>query len=112
MLNTDDTLEYLLRFSVFAARRHDTRAVDEVDSLHEGNVLPDFGLPRDRSDLADFLALYCVDDTALANIRIADKTDTDLLLLGHEIGELAEELNEGTFTEGVVDRGMEGDCGV
>lgn len=112
MLNSNDTLEYLLRFSVFATGWDDTRAINEVDTLHESNVLPNFGLSRDRSDFADLLRLDSIDDTALADIGITDEADTNLLLFGHEIGELAEELNEGTFTEGVVYGSVESDGGV
>ena len=112
MLDSNDTLEYLLRFSVFATGWDDTRAINEVDTLHESNVLPDFRLSRDRSDFADLLRLDSIDNTALADVGIANETDTDLLLFGHKIGELAEELNERTFTEGVVDGSVESDGGV
>lgn len=47
-----------------------------------------------------------VDNTALANVRISNKADADLLPVGMELGELTEELDKGTFAEGMMARGM------
>jgi hypothetical protein len=109
MLNSHDTFEYLLSLGIFAAGRNNTGAIDEVDTLHECNILPDFGLARNRSDIADLLSFDGIDDAAFADIGVANEANRNLLLVGHEIGELTEELNKGTFAEGVVDGCMEGD---
>lgn len=67
------------------------------------------GLSRDGRDSADLLLLERVDDARLANVRVADEADRDLLLVRVKDGKLAEELDERTFSEGVVDRSMEGE---
>lgn len=112
VLDANDSLEDLLRLRVARRRRDDSGAVDEVDSAHEGDVLPNFGLSGDGSRLADGLLLERVDDGRLADVGVADEADRDLLLVGEEGGELAEELDEGSLSERVVDRGVEGDGGV
>lgn len=67
------------------------------------------GLSRDGRDSADLLLLERVNDARLANVRVADEADRDLLLVRVKDGKLAEELDEGTFSEGVVDRSVEGE---
>jgi hypothetical protein len=75
--------------------------------------LPDFGLSGNRRDGADLLLFQSVDDTALADIGITNETNRDLLFVRVQDRELPEQLNEGTFTKRVVDRGVEcdGGCG-
>lgn len=109
VLDSNDTLENLLRFSVTCRRGNDTGAIDEVDSSHEGDVLPNFGLSGDRSGLANGFLLKSVDDRGFADVGVADESDRDLLLVGEEGGELSEKLDEGSFSERVVDRGVESD---
>lgn len=83
-------------------RRDDTGTVDQVDSFHQGDVLPDFGLARDRCDIAYFLGFEHVDDGGFTNVGIADKAYRDLFAVGVKDGELAEKLDEGSFAKGVV----------
>lgn len=109
MLDPDDSLENLLALRVACRGGDDSRAVDEVDAAHEGDVLPHLGLSRDRGSLADGLLLERVDDGRLADVGVSYESDTDLLLVGEESGELTEELDEGSLSERVVDRGVEGD---
>ena len=112
LLNLDDTTEEDIGGGVGERGRDDTGAVDEVDALHEGDVLPDLGLAGDGGDSADLLGAEGIDDRGFAGVGVADKTDGDLFALGVEGGELAEELDEGAFAEGVVDVGVEGEGGV
>jgi hypothetical protein len=109
VLDTNDTLEDLLRLGVPRRGGDDTGAIDEVDTPHKGDVLPDLGLSRDRSGLANGLLLERVDDRRLADVGVTDETDRDLLLVRVEGRELTEELDEGTLSERVVDRGVESD---
>jgi hypothetical protein len=74
--------------------------------------LPDFRLSRYRRNIAHLLVLDGVDDATLSDIRVPNKSYTDLLLVRHQIAELTKQLDEGTFAEGIVDRGMEGDGGM
>ncbi len=73
--------------------------------------MPDFGLSGDWRNGADLLLFQGVDDTALPDIWVSDETDGDLLLVRVEDGKLPEQLDEGTFTEGIVDGGVECDGG-
>ena len=109
VLDTHDTLEDLLALRVAGGRGHDSGAVDEVDAAHEGDVLPDLGLSGDRGRLAHGLLLERVDDGRLADVRVPDEADRDLLLVREERRELAQELDEGSLSERVVDRRVEGD---
>ena len=112
MLDSDDSLEHLLGLGVASGRGNNSRAIDEVDAAHQGDVLPDFGLSGDGSSLANGLLLQRVDDGGLANVGVSNETDRNLLLVGEESGELTEKLDEGSLSEGVIDGGMEGDGGV
>ena len=90
------------------AGRHTTGAIDEVDALHECDVLPHLGLTRDRRNCADLLVPKGVDDGGFARVGVADETDRDLFAGGVKGGELTEKRDEGTLAEGVCDGGVEG----
>lgn len=72
----------------------------------------DLGLAGHGGDGADLAALERVDHAALADVRVADEPDGDLLLVGVQLGELAQQLDERTLAEGVVRRCVESKCGV
>jgi hypothetical protein len=61
LLDTDHTLEDDLGFRV-PCGVHNSRAVDEVDPLHECDVLPHLGLSGDRRCLAHLLRPKRIDD--------------------------------------------------
>lgn len=111
VLHAHDALEDRVRVRVLGRDGDDTGTVNEVDTAHEGDVLPDFGFPRDGSDGADFFLFECVDDAGFTSVGVADEADGNLFLVRVEDRELTEELDEGSFTKRIVDRGMEGDCG-
>lgn len=75
------------------------------------SLVTNLGLSGDGSDGADFLLLQGVDDAALADVGVSDETNRDLLLVRMKDGELTKELDERTFSERVVDRGVESECG-
>lgn len=62
----------------------------------------DLRLSGYRGDGAAFAALERVDNTALSHVGVADKSDRDLLLVGVQLGKLAEQLDERALAEGVV----------
>lgn len=62
----------------------------------------DLRLSGYRGDGAAFAALERVDNAALAHVGVADKADRDLLLVGVQLGELTEQLDERTLAKGVV----------
>ena len=111
-LHTHHALQHRARVRVPCRRGHDARAVDEVDAARERDVLPHLRLAGDGRDRAHLARLERVDHRALADVRVADEADGDLLLVGVQLGELAEELDERAFAEGVVGRGVEGERGV
>jgi len=75
VLNAHDAAEEDILRSICCTGRDDTRAVDQVDALHEGDVLPNLGFARDGSDRADFLVAEGVDYGGFARVGIADETD-------------------------------------
>mmetsp|Transcript_35416 Transcript_35416/g.54194 ORF Transcript_35416/g.54194 Transcript_35416/m.54194 type:complete len:214 (-) Transcript_35416:545-1186(-) len=86
---------------------HDTRAIDEVDSLGEGDVLPSLGLSGHGSHTAAVLLHEGVDDGTLSSVRVSDQTHTDVLLVLVQEVELLQQLDEGALAEGVGDTGLE-----
>lgn len=109
MLDSNDTLENFLRFRIPRRRRYDTRTIDEVNPSHQGDVLPNFGFSWNRCGFANCLLLESVDDRRFTDVGVSDESDRDLFLVGEEGRELTEKLNEGTFSERIVDRGVESD---
>lgn len=87
--------------AVCDTRRHDSRTIYQIDSLHERDVLPYFSFAGYGRGGADFLFAECVDDAGFAGVRVADEADGDLFAVAMEAGELAEEGDEGAFAEGV-----------
>lgn len=111
VFHTDDALEDGVGVGILGGDGDDAGTVDEVDSAHEGDVLPYFGFARDRSDCAYFFLFECVDDAGFTSVWVADETDRDLFLVRVEHRELAEQLDERSFTKRVVDRRVKGDSG-
>lgn len=90
VLNTDTASQQQVLICVALIRRDDTRAIDHVNALHQGDVLPDLGLSGNRSDNADLLLPQSVDNRRLSGIRIADHADGNLLAVAVKRRELAE----------------------
>lgn len=90
VFNTNNALEHLGCLIILCRWRHNTRAVDEVDAAHQGDVLPDLGFTGDGSHIADLLLLEGVDNGRLADVGVANEADRDLLAVREEGGELSE----------------------
>ena len=60
---------------IFGGDGYDTWTIDQVDSLHQRNVLPDLGFSRDRSDGTDFLLLNGVDNARFTNVGVTDESN-------------------------------------
>lgn len=88
-------------------RRDDTRTIDEVDTLHQRNVLPNLSLTRNGRDRAHLLFTEGVDDGGLSGVGITDEADGNLTAVGVDRGELAKETDKSSLTEGIVDVGVE-----
>ena len=108
-LDAYDALKNGCGLRVTGGRGHDAGAVDEVYALGERDVLPDLGLAGDGRDVADLARLEGVDDARLANVRVPDEADGNLLPVRVQLRELAEELDERAFAEGVIRGGVEGE---
>jgi len=65
------------------------------------------GFTRDGCHLADLLLLQGVDDGALSDVRVANQTNADLLLITVQLSELTQQLNQGSLAERVGDAGVE-----
>lgn len=84
ILDSHHTSEQNLLRCIGHAWWDDARAIDEVDALHQGDVLPYLRLARYRRGFADFLLSKSVDDGGLAGVWVADETDGDLFAGGVE----------------------------
>lgn len=69
------------KYLIVSCVRHHTRAIDEEDSLHECDVLPDLRLSRDRGRLAALLAHERVDHTRLPCVRVSDHANRYLTFI-------------------------------
>ena len=112
ILDSDYTSQQNLLRRVRDARRNDAGTIDEVDALHQDDVLPYLRLAGYGRGLADFLLSERVDDGGLAGVGVADEADGDLFAGGVESRELAEQRDESTFAKGVRETCVEGEGGV
>lgn len=94
VFSTYRTLEDNISFRIFRIGWHNTRTINEIDTLHKSDVLPDFGFTRNRSNIAHLLSLQSVDDGRLASVGISNKTNLNLLLVAVQAGELSQKLNQ------------------
>ncbi len=106
---SNDAFENGIGIGILCRDGYDTRTIDEIDPFHQGNILPDFGFSRNRCNVANLLLFESVDDATFPNVWISNETDRNLFLVRVEDRELSKKLNEGTFSERVVDGGMESD---
>lgn len=112
VLNTDDAAEKEILRSIVMVRWYDTRAIDQVDPLHQRDILPHLGLTGDRRDFGDCLAPEGVDDARLADVGVADQANADLFPVLVEDAKLPEQIDQGTTPEGVPETGPHGACWV
>lgn len=88
---------------------HDSRAVYEINPLCQSDVLPGFGLSRDRSHPAARLFHQSVDHRALAGVWISDKADADVLFILVEEIELFQKLDQRAFAEWIRNTCLKGE---
>lgn len=112
VLHSADSTEKDVLLSVVGVGRDHTRTIDEVDSLHQGNVLPHLGLTRNGSDCAHLLVSESVDDGRLARVGVADQANRHLLAVGMKGRELTKQGDQRTLAERVVDIGVESETRV
>ena len=108
----DYTTEKNVFWCVGHAGRHATRTINEIDALHECDVLPHLGLTRDRSHSADLLLPKSVDDRRFTSVRVSNQPNRDLLAIGVQGGKLTKQLNQRALAKRVVDVGMESESRV
>ena len=101
LLGAHNTFEYLFCVRLMLIV-HNTRAVDEINTLRQRDVLPRLGLARDRCDPAACLLHERVDDGALADVGVPDETHADVLLVLVKDVELLEQLDQRAFAERVL----------
>jgi hypothetical protein len=91
ILHSADTTEKDILLGIIGVGRDHTRTIDEIDSLHQGDILPHLGFTRNRSNCAHLLASQSVDDRRLARVGVANQTDRHLLTVGMKGRELAKQ---------------------
>ena len=112
ILHPHDTFQQDILRCVEFFRRHDAGTINEVDALHERDVLPHFGLAGNRGDFGDFLFAEGIDDGGFAGVWVADEADRDLFAGGVEGGELTKEGDQRAFAEGIRHGGVESESWV
>ena len=83
--------------------RNDSGIVDQLNLSKQRDVLPHFGLARNRLHFADLLLLQRVDNAALSDVRIADESHADLLFVLVEQRQLTKQIEESRFSEAVLE---------
>mmetsp|Transcript_50825 Transcript_50825/g.95059 ORF Transcript_50825/g.95059 Transcript_50825/m.95059 type:complete len:307 (+) Transcript_50825:341-1261(+) len=96
-----------VRSEVTLRGRHNAGAIQHVDLLCEGDVLPHACLTRNRCRFADFFPLQRVDDGRLAHVRVADHPDSHVFFLLEQVAKLTQQVQQGVLAEGVGDRRVE-----
>ena len=99
-----DTINIIFSFS----RMHSTRAINQINSFSQCNVLPNLGFSRNWCSSTDFLFFKWINDTWFSDIWITDKTYTDVFFISVENIELSEQVNKWTLTEWVWNRCLVG----
>mmetsp|Transcript_13133 Transcript_13133/g.36908 ORF Transcript_13133/g.36908 Transcript_13133/m.36908 type:complete len:547 (+) Transcript_13133:1109-2749(+) len=103
-----NALENAVRLRVARAVVHHPRAIDQEDPLGQSDVLPHFGLTRNRSDVAHLFGSQGVDHGALPHVWVAHEPNGDGLLVTVQPGNLPQQRDERALAEGVGDARVEG----
>ena len=90
------------------AGRHHPRAVNEVNLLHERDVLPHLRLAGNGGHVAHLLGAERVDHAGLAGVGVANEAHRDLLGLLVQLAQLAEQVDKRALPEGMMKGGVEG----
>jgi hypothetical protein len=106
VLDPDHSSEQDILFAISVAWRYDPGTIDQVDTFHQGDVLPHFGLAWNWCNGTHPLLTQRVDDRRFSSVGIADKADRDLLPGRMKDGELAQEGDERAFAERICERGV------
>jgi len=93
LFSTHDSLEYFVNLCLVGIV-DDTWTINQINALGQRDVLPNLRLSWNRCDFADTLLHECIDDRRFADIRVANKADTDAFLLPVQVVELLEQLNQ------------------
>lgn len=93
--------------TVAVAWRHHSRAINQVYTFHQGDILPNLGLSRNWCHGTYPLLAKGVDDRRLSSVGIANEANGNLLSRRMKGRELAQKSDERSFTKRVGERGME-----
>jgi hypothetical protein len=94
IFDTHRALQDNVCFTIIDVGWNDTRTINEIDTLHQGDVLPNLGLTRDGGNRADLFGLECVDDGRFTSVGVSNETHRDLLAVTVKGGELTEKLDQ------------------
>jgi hypothetical protein len=110
LFNSNATFEYHINIIFTIMIIHNSRAINEIDALGQCDVLPDSCFSWNRCTLANFFLFQGVDNGRFSYIRISNETNTDMLLVFVQIIELSQQINQRSFSEGIVQRSMVCKC--
>jgi hypothetical protein len=82
LLDTHNTSKNQVGRRVGARGRDDTGTVNQIDALHQTDILPDLSLSRNGSNSANLLFEKGVDDGRLSSVRPTNQTDRYLFSVG------------------------------
>jgi len=86
---------------------HNSRAIDQVNSLGQSNILPHFGLSRDWGNSAAVLFHQGVDHRRFSDVGVADQTNGNVFLIFMEDIELFEQLDQRSLSKGIRNGSLE-----
>jgi len=86
---------------------HNSRAIDQVNSLGQSNILPHFGLSRDWGNSAAVLFHQGVDHWRFSDVGVADQTNRNVFLIFMEDIELFQQLDQRSLSKGIRNRSLE-----
>ena len=94
LFDADDATENKIGRRIRARGRDHTRAVYEVNTLHEADVLPHFCLPWYRGDVADLLLKQRIDDGRFSRVGTANEAHRYLFPVRMEARKLPQQLDQ------------------
>jgi len=86
-----------------------SRAINQIYSLRQGDVLPCLCLSWNGSHTAASLLHQGIDDTTFACVRVPNEANGNVFLVLVKDVELLQELDQSTLSEGVGQTGLESD---
>jgi len=98
LLCSYNTLKNFLRVCLVLIMDN-SRAINQINSFGQCDILPNFCLTRDWSDFTAMLFHKCIDNRGFTDVWISNKTNTDIFLVFMQDVELLQQLDQRSFSE-------------